>query len=171
MNKDYQKTIIYKFYCKDNNINDIYIGHTVDFNSRKSKHETRCNNINDEGYNIKLYQFIRNNGGWDNWNMIEIEKYPCNDIDEALDRETYWYNLLKPSLNTLCPKRSVKERYELNKEYINKEYRKKYREINGREKERELITCDCGKKLSRGSLNRHLKRNTHIEAMTKKILP
>jgi hypothetical protein len=25
-------------------------------------------------YNLKLYQIIRANGGWDNWDMIEIEK-------------------------------------------------------------------------------------------------
>ena len=30
---------------------------------------------------------IRENGDWNNWSMIEIEKYPCNDDNEARARE------------------------------------------------------------------------------------
>ena len=37
---------------------------------------------------------IRENEGWNNWSMIEIEKYPCNDKNEACARERYWYELL-----------------------------------------------------------------------------
>ena len=29
---------------------------------------------------------MRDNGGWQNWSMIEIEKYPCNDQQEATKR-------------------------------------------------------------------------------------
>ena len=37
---------------------------------------------------------IRKNGGWENWCMIEIEKYPCNDKNEAKARERYWLETL-----------------------------------------------------------------------------
>ena len=30
---------------------------------------------------------IRDNGGWDNFKMIEVEKYPCKDKRDAERRE------------------------------------------------------------------------------------
>ena len=54
-------------------------------------------------YKFKVYDFIRNNGDWDNWSMIEIEKYPCNDGNEAKARERYWIETLKATLNERTP--------------------------------------------------------------------
>ena len=31
---------------------------------------------------------IRDNGGWDSFQMLEVEKYSCNDRREAEKRET-----------------------------------------------------------------------------------
>ena len=84
---NYQNTIIYKIVCNDLNIKDLYVGHTTDFKRRKSEHKLNCNNQKSEKYNMKIYKVIRNNQGWDNWSMIEIEKYPCNDSKEATARE------------------------------------------------------------------------------------
>ena len=93
-NIDFSKTIIYKIVCNDLNITDVYVGHTTNFINRKARHKTNCNNINGKAYNFKIYNTIRNNGGWLNWSMIEIENYLCNDINEACARERYWYELL-----------------------------------------------------------------------------
>ena len=35
--------------------------------------------------------------------MIEIEKYPCNDKNEASKQERYYYEKLNAKLNTICP--------------------------------------------------------------------
>jgi hypothetical protein len=79
---DYTKTIIYKIVCNDLNITDVYVGHTTNFINRKALHKSNCNNINGKSYNLKIYNTIRNNGGWLNWSMIEIEKFQdCNDIN------------------------------------------------------------------------------------------
>ena len=69
---DYSNTIIYKIVCKNPNINDVYVGHTTNFIQRKYSHKIACNSITN---NIKIYNIIRENGGWDNWDMIEIAKY------------------------------------------------------------------------------------------------
>ena len=127
---DYSKTIIYKIVCNDLNITDVYVGHTTNFINRKARHKSNCNNINGNEYNFKIYNTIRNNGGWDNWSIIEIEKFQdCNDINEACARERYWYELLNAKLNTNCPGRNkkeyIKEYRENNKDKIqkvNKEY-------------------------------------------------
>lgn len=96
-------TIMYKLCCKDENIKDIYVGHTTNKKQRNVEHRYACNNENSKSYNSKLYSFIRNNGGYNNWEMIEIEKYPCNTRQEALIREHYHYFNLKSTLNDISP--------------------------------------------------------------------
>jgi hypothetical protein len=102
-NINYNNTIIYKIVCNDLNILDIYIGHTTDFTRRKNNHKSICNNENNKKFNFKVYQMIRENGGWSNWSMIEIEKYPCLDGNEARLRERYWYEFLNGVLNSCVP--------------------------------------------------------------------
>jgi hypothetical protein len=96
---DYSNTIIYKIFCNDVNITDLYVGHTTNFIKRKYQHKILCNSSN----KIKIYDIIRENGGWDNWTMIEIAKYNCKDSTEARIREQEHYDLLKPTLNTINP--------------------------------------------------------------------
>jgi hypothetical protein len=141
---NYSKTIIYKIVCNDLNITDVYVGSTTDFIRRKRVHKSDCNCETSKNYNVKLYKNIRCNGGWDNFTMIEIEKYNCNDSNEAHARERYYYELLNATLNSQVPIRSNKEYYEDNKEQINrtqkkyyennkeliKQYKKKYYEDN-----------------------------------------
>ena len=80
----YNQSIIYKLCCKDPSITDIYIGSTTRFARRKSQHKSICNNTdtNNQSYNFYVYQFIRENNGFSNWDMIEIEKYEdWGDLD------------------------------------------------------------------------------------------
>jgi hypothetical protein len=46
-----------------------------------------------------LYKFMREHGGWENWNMIEIEKFSCNDSCEASRREEELIRLHRAELN------------------------------------------------------------------------
>jgi hypothetical protein len=117
---DYSRIVIYVIKCLDDNITEEYIGSTTDFIKRKNNHKTSCNNEKSKDYNQKIYQFIRINGGWNNWIMIELEKYPCNDKREAEKREEEIRVERKASLNS--KKAFVGETIE--------EYRKKYKEEN-----------------------------------------
>jgi len=108
---DYSKTSIYKFVCKDLNITDIYVGHTTCWKDRKRAHKKCWNNVNNKKYHLKIYQGIRENGGWDNWDMIEIEKYSCKDTNEAKARERYWVEFYGANLNMIIPNRTKKEYY------------------------------------------------------------
>ena len=98
-NIDYTNTIIYKIICNDSSVTDIYVGHTTNFIKRKYQHKILCNNSS----KLKIYDVIRKNGGWDNWSMVEIGKYCCQDATEARIREQEHYELLKPSLNIVKP--------------------------------------------------------------------
>ncbi len=73
----------YKFVCKDPLITFVYIGHTTNFASRKSSHKTACNNPKYKDHNTPIYKFIRNNGGWNNWILIEINSQFCKSPRDA----------------------------------------------------------------------------------------
>jgi GIY-YIG catalytic domain len=105
----YKNTVIYKIQCKDEKITDIYIGHTTNFKQRNNVHKNNCNIKTSKGHNYKIYKIIRENGGWDNWNMIIIEEYPCENVNEAKERERYWIEKESSQLNVTIPNRSQKE--------------------------------------------------------------
>jgi hypothetical protein len=109
LNIDYSKIVIYKIVCDDFDIEDCYVGSTTDFVKRKSNHKSTCHNSNSNRHNLNVYQFIRANGGWDNWSMLELEKYPCNDNNEATLRERHWMETLNAELNSKVPSRTAKE--------------------------------------------------------------
>jgi len=117
---DYSNTIIYKLCCNAPNITDVYVGHTTDFTNRKRTHKSKCNNENDKSYNFYVYQFIRENGGWTNWSMVEIEKISCIDSNDACKYERRHLELLGATLNMIIPSRTKKETdkiyYDNNKE-------------------------------------------------------
>lgn len=104
---DYSNTVIYKIFCKDKNIKDLYIGHTTNFIKRKAMHKS-CYNI---GKNLKIYNIIRDNGGWNNWEMVEIAKYDCKNSTEARIKEQEHYEMLNPSLNVNPPYVNPKKYY------------------------------------------------------------
>jgi len=106
-NIDYSNTIIYKIYCNNDTITDTYVGHTTNFYVRKYQHKNSCNNSKNV---LKIYKTIRENGGWDNWNMIEIAKYNCNDSTEARIKEQLHYEELQSTLNS-CPPYVDKTKY------------------------------------------------------------
>ena len=165
---DYTKTKIYKLVCKDIHITKIYVGHTTNWVKRKSNHKSNCNNSNSKMYDYFVYQFIRENGGWDNFDMILIEEYECENKLQAEQRERYWVETLKAELNTNIPGRTIKEWTETNKETIKeyqKEYQKKFYETNKEKILKQLsekILCKCGSEISKGKLSIHRKSKKHL---------
>ena len=118
---DYNKGCIYKIKKQDDYEDDcIYIGSTCNFTRRKCDHKNKCNDNKSKKYNYRVYSYIRDNGGWDNFIMIEINKYECLDKRELEIEERRVIDKLKPKLNYLIPTRTKKERYETDEEYRNK---------------------------------------------------
>jgi hypothetical protein len=75
---------------------------------------------------------IRENGGWEMFQMIEVEKHPCSDKREATRKEFEVMKELKATMNMVKSYESIEDRKERkrkwnikkNKEYIQekKEY-------------------------------------------------
>ena len=91
---NYQNTEMYKLICDDTD--QFYVGHTTNFIKRQIGHKS-----NSKTKDLKVYKMIREFGGWDNWRMVLIEKYPCDNRREAERREEELRVELKPDLNSI----------------------------------------------------------------------
>ena len=100
---DYSNTIIYKITCKNPAITDVYVGHTTNFVQRKHAHKQSCLNIKAPNHKCKLYEVIRNNGGWANWQMEIINFFNCVDHYAARKKEQEYFILLNATLNSIEP--------------------------------------------------------------------
>ena len=124
---DYTITPIsfYKFVCEDENITSTYVGHTSNFTRRKNEHKSRCNSEKSKRHNLKIYQTIRENGGWDNWRMIEIKNQLCESKRHAEQIEQELLDQYKAKLNSqkaFCA--GTKQEYDKQYKIINKEHYK-----------------------------------------------
>ena len=189
MEQKYKPYIMYKITCNHNE-NLIYIGSTTNFRVRKSIHKSNSNNENSKAYNCKIYENIRNNGGWDNFTMRPIEMYYSDNKIKAKIRENELMKVFNSNLNTINAYTSDEERkendivrnkeyYEINKEEIKKE-QKKYYENNKEKKQlyyennkeiinfkrKEKITCNCGSLVNKTDLKRHLTSKKHTKLIT-----
>jgi hypothetical protein len=163
---DYSKVIIYKIVCKDLNVTECYVGHTTNFKNRKSEHKKYCNNVKSKKFHLKVYEIIRENKGWNNWDMIEMEKFPCKDFNEARARERHWYEILNSSLNSIRPLISNEEQrlYDREKAIV---YRAKNHEVI-QHKKSEQILCECGLYATSCHFQRHRRTKLHQQRMEEK---
>ena len=136
--------IKHKLDCNDEN---IYIGSTCNFNDRISTHKHSCNNESDPSHNLNIYKYMRDNGGYDNFEFTILRL--CEDEDKA-DRhklEQSFINVYEPTLNTI------------NAKGVNYEKRKEWE----KERIRKKIECDCGSIVSQINIPRHKKTKKHLE--------
>jgi hypothetical protein len=114
---------MYKIVPKNKDLNYCYIGHTNNFNKRCEAHKRNTTNINDsKHYHLKVYQTIRDNGGLDAWEIIEIEKYECSTKLEARMREQELMVEYCVNLNT-CKSFITEEERKKKKQEITNKYR------------------------------------------------
>ena len=162
---NYTQSCIYKIASKDPAINDIYIGSTCNFIKRRYKHKSCCNNPNANEYNYYVYRFIRNNGGWCNFNLYIIEQFNCTSKIQKEQVERAWIEQLKPSLNKRVP-----ANYQMGDVFSKSEYDMGYRSenkeaIKERTKEygQKTIHCPCcNHDINLHHKARHNKSKKHI---------
>ena len=138
--------IMYKICPKNKDLSYCYIGQTTNFTNRKRQHVKNTVTESDKKhYHLKHYETIRQNGGWNEWQIIEIEKFNNKTNLEARIREQELIIEHKANLNTLnayitederaANKKEIIQKYrEENKELL-KEQTKKYKEDH-----KEIIT-------------------------------
>jgi len=173
---NYLKSFIYKLQCLDKDVGEIYIGSSTNFSSRKRAHKCSCNKVDGKKYNNPVYQFIRENGGWENWEMVKILEFPCDTKKELISEEARYIKDigLDNCLNYCIPGRTQKEWEQDNNEYRkvwkkkydkkNRDRRRKYEDDN-RDKIKSRttvkITCICGSVIQRVEKARHERSQKH----------
>jgi len=85
---------IYKIYCKDPEIKEYYIGSSKNLSKRISAHKNHC-----KSKDTKVYTYIREHQGWDNFTVEVLEEFECIDSIEKRQKERDYIELLKPTLN------------------------------------------------------------------------
>lgn len=100
---DYSNTIFYKIHCKNPDVKDIYIGHTTNFVQRKRAHKYSCIYDKCSNYKCKVYNVIRENGGWENWKMEIIAFHECEDHYAARKFEQQYFEQYNATLNSIEP--------------------------------------------------------------------
>jgi predicted GIY-YIG superfamily endonuclease len=141
---------IYKIVCKNENVKEFYVGSTINVIKRKHNHKSSCNNEKDHNHNEKKYKFIRENGGWDNFDFIIVEEIPNHTKIQACIREQYWINDIKQSLNS---KPAYVSKEDIKQNQLN--FKKKYNKIT--------VNCCCGSISLLDKLARHKQSKNHIE--------
>jgi len=126
-------SVIYKIYCKDENIKDCYIGSTNDLHKRKIIHKSDCNNLSCKSYNLKVYQFIRANGGFENFDFQILEQFENIMTKKDLFKiEGQYINNNNCTLNSYVAGRTSKDYKEENIIKI-QEYKQEYYQDNKKE--------------------------------------
>jgi hypothetical protein len=142
---DYAKTIIYKLINYDHP-DLVYVGSTTNFTKRKQGHKERCSNEKSKKHNLKLYVSIREYGGWENWSMIKICDYPCENRRQAEQEEDKFMLELKANMNMVRAFRTKQQYREDNKHKIN-----------------EKRICECGLNYTYNHKARHERTKKHTD--------
>jgi hypothetical protein len=135
MPNNYANCCIYKIISKDVNITELYVGYTNNYEKT-----SKCYR---ETFKTKKFynKFIRENGDWDNFEIIKIEDFPCSSEREIETRKRYWIK-------------------ELNAE-LNKRYLISYWRIFTPKRPERRETCICGSDISIYQKSQHLKTKRH----------
>ena len=154
---------IYRIYCLDADVKECYIGSCWEIKKRMRVHKCNCTNKNSPKYNFKVYTFIRENGGWQNF---DYEYFMVNVIDKThlqMKEQKRMDIEINPILNS---QRAYTNNLQYNKEYrINNkasinQYSKQYR-IDNIETINKKYNCPCGGTYTRNHKARHLKSIKH----------
>jgi group I intron endonuclease len=98
--------VVYKICHKSALYDEEYVGSTTRLRSRISQHKGVSYSEIDKNRNLPLYTFIREHGGWDDWDFHVLEEVRFDETEGAPSkkfqlshRERYWIETLKPMLN------------------------------------------------------------------------
>ena len=156
---NYQLGKIYKIEC--NITGEVYVGSTCEplLARRLAGHVSNYKRyLNGKGNYVTSFKILENN----DYDIVLIEKYPCNDKDELLVRERYWTKQIE-CINKLKNQGLFNElgETEYNKQY-NKKYYEEHYEAN-KDRYNQKHTCECGGCYSFTHKSRHMKTAKHMK--------
>tara|TARA_R110002153_G_scaffold129048_1_gene277645 strand:+ start:43 stop:549 length:507 start_codon:yes stop_codon:yes gene_type:complete len=145
----------------------IYTGSCKKIGNRMRNHRNNSINLNIKEYNIKLYKYIRNFGGWKNVLIMIIEE---NLNKEELKHVENYYDRTVPDnirLNTYRVIPTKEERLEVKrkgrKKYLKNPINKLRKKLRNKLWGEKKIKCDiCNIELRQNNYKIHLTSKKHI---------
>jgi hypothetical protein len=67
----------------------VYVGSTNDITHRFITHKSYCHNPNSTNYNQRIYQHIRSQNGFENFECVEVFRLPdyCKNLVSYIERQ------------------------------------------------------------------------------------
>lgn len=153
---DFSKCCFYRLVCLDPTVTECYVGHTTNAVNRKRRHKNSCTDENAKGYNFRVYKFIREHGGWVNWEMKIHEYLAVANAVEARLREQHWSKHYKATLNSNVPGRTTAQYYRDHHTHL----RKLQTDYQLRCEMSKHYTCLCGGRYT--GINKYAHERTHL---------
>ena len=141
----------------------IYVGSTCSFATRVRAHKSQCNNITDPHYHYPVYQFIRENGGWDAYRVVPVSHHNLQNKVELQILEQQEIDKYDDLKNAYFAKRSPAEYYQDNIVAITEYYQTNVAAIAERKSTK--VRCECGCISAKGDVARHYKSARHLKWM------
>lgn len=171
--QDYSNAVIYKIFCRNIEVKDLYVDSTTNLVARPRSHKScfkkQCQAV---------YSFIRAHGGWENCDLEVVEACPCADKAALLTRERYYIEQFGATVNDHVPTRTNQQYFQDNKAFLDANHRAYYaanrdrihshRNQNcennpGCRKQR--TECSCGRSMIKEGLARHQTTALHLRVL------
>ena len=141
----HDNVILYQIYCIDDTIKDTYVGSCYELKTCISKHKNACLKWTNSQYKTRVHEFIRNHGGWENWQVKPLRQYKNINNYQLMKKLNKYITKYKPTLNDSKKTRA-------------------YREDN-----KVSITCKCGRIISKKAFEKHKTTKKHKDIMSQII--
>lgn len=162
---NYQNGKIYKIVPVDGTEGEIYIGSTIQpLNKRHYKHNSDYLAWKDNRRDKVVVYDLFDKYGYENCEIVLIENYPCDTLEELRGREGY-HQKNTTCINKLIAGRTKSQYYQDKKEHF-QEYKKVYNQANKDiiyAKRSVSIICNCGMSYTLRHKARHEKTKKHQE--------
>jgi len=162
--QDFTNSIIYHIRHMESK-EVVYVGSTTKFPQRKARHKYDCNHEEAIQFAYPIYCHIRNNGGYDCFEVIPIKSLKLENKTQLLIAEQVEIDRHRTLVNRQKAYITIEERKEHDKQYREehkeefKKYLKQYYQKN-KENLNESIKCPI---CNSTTLRRHLKRHQHTK--------
>lgn len=99
----------YIYRIQDNNDPEqFYIGSTLNLSRRKSHHKKNVRNKVGKLYWTRLYQYIRDHGGWDNFTFTKTHEIDIECLSQGTCFEQTIIDEFQPPLNSIRSSKLIK---------------------------------------------------------------
>ena len=163
---NYENSVIYKLCCTDPTVEEVYVGSTTNFRKRKNQHKECCTNASSKKHGFAVYNYIRENGGWDNWDMVQVAEVNAKDKRALHATERRYVEQLGATLNRQVPTKTRKQYYDDNRDKSVAHVKQYYQDHKAERRAYldAVIECECGLTSTRSHMSRHKRTQRHNDS-------